>query len=484
MTNKKILSIDIDDARFRQFYELFQQYQVDVENMPEEWKVLNESANDANEAIAAVAGMLVENLLNASSHAKELVQHLQEASSAQTDFVTATGAGENSLKKMGKEARDFAETLFGIGKFLMKLDVIGTVTGAGSLWGMDKLAGSAIEYQRQARGLGLTPGQLRAFDTDFGSRYVNEGELNSIADARNDLTKRIWLQKATGLSSDQIDSTDVGTLAGLIKLKEHDWWASTPASQHNIQFLQATGFPQIGQTLDEVRQSGNTYRGELTRGLSQYQEDARKLNVNDSNTDALYDFKRQLMLAGQTLETDLTNKLAELNRSGALSGFIHALGDDAKILIDDALKPETLNKFKDALGKTTNFLGSPDFQKDLELGASAMKDFAEVTVGVAEYLKKHFPNQSDFQTAKDILDDPLGGSHKDDKDKNKVDHVLDWLHNRKQKYDSFWHDVAGSPIAAAMASQSPFAARFLADTYGSTSHAATDEKSKKHNLID
>lgn len=488
MTNKKILSIDIDDEKFKAFYEQWKEFNVDLEDMPAEWKELGESVAQSHEALAAAAGVLLENMNHASLHAKDLVDHLKEAAASQKDFKSATADSEITLKKMGKEAKEFADSIFNVGKFLMKLDVIGGVTGIGSLWGIDKLANGAIETQRQALGLGLTTGQLKAFQTDFGERYIDEGTLGSIADARNDLTKQWAIRKTTGLSQSQIDQTDVGTLAAKMAISAHDWWASTPDSEHNIQFAKAKGFLDAGNSFDQVRQWGNTDRGELNRALMQYHQDASQLNIGSGNTDVLYDFKRQLTLAGQILETDFSDKLADLNRSGALSGFIHALSDDAKVLVDDVLKPENLNKIKDALSETASFLGSADFKKDLEAGAGAVKEFADTTTSVVAFLKKEFPGASDLQTAKDLLNDPLGGSHKDPKDKNSVDHALDFLHQSKQDYDHAVHHAVQMAYASIMnsgdvAEQHSVGAKLLGDIANDTSDGQTASASGSKNIV-
>ena len=405
MTNKKILSIDIDDEKFKAFYEQWKEFNVDLEDMPAEWKELGESVAQSHEALAAAAGVLLENMNHASLHAKDLVDHLKEAAASQKDFKSATVDSEITLKKMGKEAKEFADSIFNVGKFLMKLDVIGGVTGIGSLWGIDKLANGAIETQRQARGLGLTTGQLKAFQTDFGERYIDEGTLSSIADARGDLSKQWAIRKTTGLSQSQIDQTDVGTLAAKMAISAHDWWASTPDSEHNIQFAKAKGFLDAGNSFDQVRQWGNTDRGELNRALMQYHQDASQLNIGSGNTDVLYDFKRQLTLAGQILETDFSDKLADLNRSGALSGFIHALSDDAKVLVDDVLKPENLNKIKDAIDDFTKYLGSDEVKKNIVGFGEDVKTLGEVVASTAKFIAALFPDAGITPNDKDTTSD-------------------------------------------------------------------------------
>lgn len=488
MPNKKILSIDIDDEKFKAFYEQWKEFNVDLEDMPKEWKEFADEAAQSYDAITGAAGALIEDLAQASQHVKELAEHLKEAGDAQRDFASATTDSEITLKKMGKEAKDFAGTIFNLGKFLMKLDVIGAVTSAGTFWGMDKLAGSAIDAQKFARGLGLSSGQFRAFGNDVVSRgYSDESTLDTVSNAKNDYLGRSYLSMATGLTPQQVMDMDAGSIAIKLAMREHELWNSTSPGQRPL-LSQQPWFQGLGQGTEQFQRSGAASLEELTSAFTNYQNDSRQLNINDKDTDALYDFKRQLTLAGLTLETDFSDKLAELNRSGALSSFIHALGDDAKILVDDVLKPENLNKIKDALAETANFLGSQDFKKDLDAGASAVKEFANTTADIVAFLKKEFPGASDLQTAKDILDDPLGGSHKDEKDKNAVDRSLDFLHHSKQEYDHVVHHIAqmayGSIVKSGdIAEQHSVGAQLLGNLASSTADGQTDLVNGPKNVI-
>lgn len=153
------------------------------------------------------------------------------------------------------------------------------------------------------------------------------------------------------------------------------------------------------------------------------------------------------------------------------------------------LKPENLNKLKDALGETASFLGSQEFRKDLYAGASAVKEFADTTASVVAFLKKEFPGASDLQTAKDIMNDPLGGSHKDPKDKNAVDHALDFLHQSKQDYDHVVHHAAQMAYASIMNSgdvteQHSIGAKLLGNLVNSTADGQSKLVDGSKDMID
>ncbi|WP_426271328.1 hypothetical protein ACN9MB_07400 [Dyella kyungheensis] len=374
MANKTIIPIEIDDSSFKAFYELFQQFQEHLGEIPEEWKQINNLASSSHDALAGAAGAILESMIQTKEHARQLALNMKSASEAQKQFRLTTFEGEIGLKKMTTEAKDLAHTLFGIGKFFFQLNggaLLGTV---GGLFGMDKLAARAIANQRTARGLGMTTGEYRAFGTDLG-RYVDDGMLENIANAKNDLTKQVYLQRASGLSPAQTDHMNPGALAGQLALKAHDWWASTPDSQHNTQFLATTGFGQLGMTMDDIRRSGIADRSELLRGMNQFAQDSRQLNISDRNTDAMYAFYRDLELAGQKLETVFTNRLAELGPT--LGGLITTLGKDAEILVNDVFSKENIQALESGIDNLTNFLGSQEFRDDVKAFADGIGAIAK-----------------------------------------------------------------------------------------------------------
>lgn len=374
MGNRSVIDIDINDAQFRGFYELYQQFQGKVGELPEEWNKVNDAATHSHEALAGAMGVMVDSMLHAKDLSRDLALHLKEASEAQKQFRLVTFEGESGLKKMNTQAKELAHTLFGIGKFLFKLDAAALIGTIGGLFGMDKLASRAVLNQRSARDLGMTTGEYRAFGTDLG-RVVDPGMLESIANSKNDMTKQVWLQRASGLPQQQIDEMNPGTLAAQLALKAHDWWASTPDSQHNTQFLQSQGFLQLGMSMDDIRRAGMADRGEILRGMNQYARDSRDLNVSDRDTEALYKFYRELELAGQKLETVFTNKLALLGTD--LGGLMTTLEKDAEILVNDIFSKENLQALEGGIDNLTQFLGSKEFRDDVKVFADGISAIAK-----------------------------------------------------------------------------------------------------------
>jgi hypothetical protein len=364
VANKPIINIDVNAEQFKAFYELYEQFESKVGNMPKEWQQIDTSMRR-----------------NAAT-AKSLASGIQSSTEAQRQFNIMAREGLHTMSKMAKEAGNVGKAVFDIGKWLLKLGAIGGgIAGLGGILGaisLRDLAHSAVTEQRGARGVGLTPGQYKAFGMDFG-RFLDPSILSHVADAQNSYQGRVWLGLATGLGSQAVANQGPDQLAMRLATRAHDWWTKTPSSQRTAENLSAAGFTQSGLTLEDMRRLGNTPLSELTAARSQYGRDQRSLNVSNGTTQAWYEFDRQITLAGRTLETSLTNRLVELAPS--LRSFVTTLTKDADQLINDIFTPKNLKAVEDGITGLTNYLGSPTFQQD-------MRDFAGLIGLVAGAIRK------------------------------------------------------------------------------------------------
>jgi prefoldin subunit 5 len=398
MSNKPVIEIEVGDSQFRAFYELFQQYAAQVEEMPDDWKKINGAIKDSNDPLGLFsksAGESKESLMVAAIQAdaigkavgravdeqKEYLAGILSGVEAQKKFSEEVSRSDKNMKDLKKGASEFAHEIFGVGKFLMKLGALGLgATGLGAVLsglGLRDLARSAISTQGEARSIGVTTGQLTAFETDFG-RYVDPSILNRAADAQSDMRKIPYAMLATGQSFSTIQNESPDELSLRMMQRAHDWYADTPVAARNAQTLRSTGLDQF-MSFEEVRKLGAMTPQEFSEARDNYRRDAKSFNVSDKSTDAWYGFEREVEAAGKLLKTDLTDRLAELAPN--LRDFVSGLSGDAKILIDDILSPQNLKNASDGLHELAAYLGSPQFRQD-------MRDLAGLVSDVAGAMRK------------------------------------------------------------------------------------------------
>ena len=414
MSNKPIIEIDVSDAQFRSFYELFQQYSAQVEEMPDDWKKVAGATKEAGKSVADFAkysDTSKESLMLAAIQADAIGKAVGVAIKAQKEFASVARSGSSELEKMAKHAKSLGSEVFGIGKFLMKIGAIGAgVTGLGAILsglGLRDLARSAVSTQGEARSIGVTTGQLSAFQTDFG-RYVDPSILNRAADAQSDMRKMPYAMLATGQGLSAIQNESPDELSLRMMQRAHDWWSKTPVSMRNAQTLQGTGLNHF-MSFEEVRELGAMTPHEFSEAQSNYRKDSKSFNVSDKSTDSWYGFERELEAAGKLLKTDLTDRLSELAPN--LKDFIHSLSGDAKILIDDVLSPDNLKKAGDGLHDLAVWLGSDDFKKDATQFGKTVSDLVSDAEDLAKLIHR--------------LLHPFGGDDADKDGKNNSDMGVD-----------------------------------------------------------
>ncbi|WP_430229725.1 lytic transglycosylase domain-containing protein [Paraburkholderia tropica] len=196
----------------------------------------------------------------------------------------------------------------------------------------------------------------------------------------------MWLARASGEAMNQVANDDPGQLAARLAIRAHDWWTNTPENMRTSENLQASGFTQSGFSLAMMRQLGNTPLSELQRASSQYGQDQGRFNVSDRNNDAWYGFLRQLKDAGNTIETDLKNKLVAL--SGPLEHFVQVIGKDAMKLIDEILTPANLSAMESGINKLTTYLGSKEFGEDVKSFGAAVSELAADAKSLAKIINR------------------------------------------------------------------------------------------------
>lgn len=372
MAKKPIIGIDVDDSQFKSFYELFSKYQADIKSMPEAWKGANEVLNAG---VAAIA-----------EQTHNISKHLNSATTAQKQFANATHTSFTGMKKMAGEAKKVADSIFGIGKFVLKMGAWGGGLFAGSLFGIDKLAGSALSAARGARGIGVSPGELRAFGTDY-RQIAPENLPNSVFGAQHDLSKLGVLGFAAGLSPDQVQGMDPVALSQVMVQRAHDYYRqnkNNPAMMSQ-QAAAMMGFQAAGLGVEDVERIGVTPDSDLSDASRRFSGDRNRFNYSDAALNGLRNFQYQIEAAGKSLETNLSQHLSKLGPS--LGGLVTNIGKDAEILLNGLFSQKNVDVIKKGLDEFTAYLSSGKAMADVKKFGSALSDLADLIHKIAHPIK-------------------------------------------------------------------------------------------------
>lgn len=390
MANKSVIDIDVNDAKFREFYKLYLEFDNRIKGSAEKWSGLNSEirltvgmlrkvtlqSKDINEGFKDAA-LGISSLSGASEEAAKGFKDLN-AELNKTNKKTKKLGEENVknnkgmkvfynlVKKTGKGAKriaisfkNAAKSIYKMGKGLAAFGLIGaSLSGIATLWGLRELANSAVTRQRTARGLGDTPGRVAAFKTDYG-RYINPGMLNNIVASQGNLTGRMWLSQATGKPMSAVQSMRPTQIAQLAIMAAKRWWESTPKSIRTQEYARTKGFAEAGLSWQDIRRIGATSMGALRMAGNQFRQDSSAFGFSNRSAGQWYTLSRQFSVAGNTIESMFTKKLAGL--ATPLSGLIKSITNDFTALVNSELTPQNIKDFGEGFHNVAKFMGSKEF---------------------------------------------------------------------------------------------------------------------------
>ncbi len=414
MDNKSVINIDIDDKKFREFYKLFIGFTRNLEETSNLWADLNSKIEKSTEALKSVLGVsgdvtkefekINQELKDTNEAGREFKKEIQGAKKEIHIFyviikkilkpVVKISEGIKTFyllirktwkisKKIASSFGKIAKLVYRIGKGLTAFGVVGaSLSGLATLWGLRELANSAVSRQRMARGIGDTPGRVTAFKTDYG-RYVSPDMLNSIAASKGTMTGRMWLSRSTGRSMEDVQSMRPTQIAQLAIMSAKKWWDATPSAIRTQEYAKTKGFQESGLSWQDIRRIGATSMKDLRTAGRQFKGDVSAFGFSDKSAHEWYALSRQFMVAGNTIESTLTKKLAGL--ATPLSGLIESVTADFSALMDSELTPKNIKALGSAFHSAAEFIGSKEFINNIKRFGTAVGDAADMVVSFVRF---------------------------------------------------------------------------------------------------
>jgi hypothetical protein len=283
---------------------------------------------------------------------------------AEAEQVASRALAEQSRswKDMVRSTASVSANIIGATRSLLKWTALTSVfsglLGAGGLFGIERLAQSAAGQRRSAAGLGVTPGEERAFGLNYG-RLVDTGSmLHGVNASLTDASQRGNLYRA-GLSESDIAGKDAAQVSVALIGKLKTLADKTP-SQLLGNIVTAYGLGSLGITAEDLQRIKNRPAGEIAGYGRDFSKDQKGLDLTPGQQGAWENFKVQLDRAGtqieQTFIKNLTPLTPELGRlSAAFSGLVDKLlgGDAGKGLI---------TSIASGLGSFATTVSSKEFQ--------------------------------------------------------------------------------------------------------------------------
>jgi hypothetical protein len=361
---KAVIDIDVSDAKFQRFNELFAQYQKNLAATPGMWKAATkESEGLANEFERVAAALMAQN---------ETAREFKEQDEERLKRLTTS---EKLWTSIGKSSATLSKNIADVGVGLLKWGSLlaGGLIG-GSLYGLDKLGAAAGDQRRSSGGLGMSVGEEKAFNTDFNRFIDTDSFLHGINEMKSDVSKQGALY---GLGVDPNQSTAQLALATMdrmraLALATPENMLGTTLSSRHLDFMNLESFKRLREASPQ----------EYAQQRSRYASDVKALGFDDGTGRAWQDFSTQMERAGQTIFKVLVTRLEPLapsleKLSGAVVHVIERFADGGAI--ETAIKDMATY-----LDKFTGVIAKPEFIQKVETFASDMGTLGDIVHTVAD----------------------------------------------------------------------------------------------------
>ena len=319
---KSVIEIDVDDAKFKAFAEAFQKYQKTLEASVASMAALGTKGNAALERMATGIDKLNKNLGDTRKNARDA-----------TDEFGKMEASTASI------AKNFGSIALSIGKWV-------AFSALGTGFGLNALANTAGGATRQAAGLGISPGELRAARLSF-DRFINtESTLAKITEAAQDPSKAPAFS-AFGVKT----TTGKSAIDLLVEMLPQIKKSFEKTPYLTMQALGAMGI----FSFEEQQRLAKSKPEDVEAAIKGFADLSKQLQIDPALGARWQDFQKAMAVAGEKIETSFIKELITLQPA--------------------------LEKFADSMAK---YIGSPEFTKDLETFVQLMKAVVEVLRGFVQ----------------------------------------------------------------------------------------------------
>ncbi len=315
-TKKPVISIDVDDSKFKEFTALFEKYQASLDKMPSKWgkigssvdsvekltKSIGEHFERSQHALDAIAGKLDKNYKG--------LENTDRLSKRSADNFSDIGKNSD---KLNKNVTSSTNSLLKWGSILNPITAgIGAIAGGIAI--ADKFASYAGDIRKQSQGLGVSAGELKSAENVYG-KYTDTGSLlNNIAGAQTDINKQ-WAFQGTGVNPNQ---SAAEILPQLLKAAGEVYKQGSPETAQ--QRLSARGFDQLGISVEDARRMASLKKEELDATLKQYDEQTKINSITDDNLKKWQELGVSISNVGTNLMSVAVNKGA--GAAGAASEIL------------------------------------------------------------------------------------------------------------------------------------------------------------------
>jgi hypothetical protein len=315
MPVRSVVTIDVQDQKWRTFQDAFNKYDSALRKQPELW----EKVSKEHEMMAKSFDKFASSQSRMVDSARQLASHWRDMGTT----VARMGAG--AVRTLSSMESAISGMLSKLGQITGVSAVLGLAGLGGSLYGLDRLAGTVGAGRRMSMGLGTDYGRMQAFGLTY-SRLVNTG---AVMGGVNTGTGDITSGAASALYSLGIDPTgggDTGQTAEQVIRRAHQLVRGQPRGMVGS-IGQAYGLHELGLSTEDLLRLRETSGSELGQFQKEFTGRSGMFHVTPAIQKAWQDFGNKLEEAGQKIETTFIRVLGKPEFLEALNKLSTAFSD-------------------------------------------------------------------------------------------------------------------------------------------------------------
>ena len=368
MTNKAIFDVDVDTTKFSEFLKLYDRYQSTLKTLPAGWQAVGGRAEEASALWAKVSGQA-----DRQAAAAKMGGRGAEIIAAAAGAVAAGwAAATHSVSIVDNHVTRIVGAMV---KLSTITTAIGGLLGAGSLFGIDRLAATVSANRRAALGLGLGYGQYQAIGANF-SRLVDPGSLlANVAGARYDVTSPQYTALlAAGVNPRTVRSGNTADVTAELMQRLPQLFAGMNTERDRGLIgakAHALGIDQL-MSMQDLVAFLNASPAERQTIIKRSLRDSKTMDLTDAAQRKWQDLTTQLGRAAAQIETTFAEKLARIEPG--LEKLSEAFVKAFKAFADSGLAEKGINALAGGLSSLADYLDSKQFQDDMSYWIGWLSD--------------------------------------------------------------------------------------------------------------
>jgi len=383
-----IFEVQVDDESFKKFQADFEKYTVTVQGLPMAWGRIEAAIAKVGEGIVEQTDALSKVIIatgRATEGQRDYNRALRETAGIWGSIVHWTRAAVTGGTQLLGVFGAVGNRITGATVSLMKWATIGGLgaglAGAGGLWGIAGLAGAAGATRRASQGLGLEPGELRAYETNFSKAFDPRSVLGNLSSARNDPDRR-WALYSMGLNPN--DST--GTLGLQAPLRAKQIYEEGGQS---LSYARARGLLEVFTEEDLQRLHAMTVQ-EIESSRDLVEQDRRRMAVSDALARRWQNLSIQFDRASTVIQSVFLDALSPL--APEIEKLSNAFTEAVKTALSLDVMRTAINGLATGIRVAGDYIGSGEFLDDIRKFGTAVEAVWRAVSRVAGWINGLFPS--------------------------------------------------------------------------------------------